>query len=149
MSDDLEFRVDKFIFIVAQDRLYSEEGLWVMVEDKNIRIGISDYMQQRSGDVAFAEIKPEGTTIRVGDELAVIETIKVNISLTSPAAGRVIEVNPAMETGPDIINQDPYGEGWLVLMEAAGCNTELKHLLEPQEYFVKIKAEAEWEIRNK
>ena len=149
MSDELEFRVDKFIFIVAQDRLYSDKGLWVMVEDKNIRIGISDYMQQRSGDVAFAEIKPEGTTVRVGDELVVIETIKINISLTSPVSGRVIEVNPAMDTGPDIINQDPYGAGWLVLMEAAECETDLKHLLEPQEYFVKIKAEAEWEIRNK
>jgi glycine cleavage system H protein len=149
MSDYLEFRVDKFIFRVARDRRYSEEGLWVMVHDKHFRIGISDYTQQRSGDVAFAEIKPEGTTVRVGDEIAVIETIKVNISLTSPVAGRVIEVNPAMENAPEIINQDPYGAGWLVLMEAAGCETELKHLLEPQEYFVKIKAEAEWEIRNK
>ena len=149
MSDELEFRVDKFIFIVAQDRLYSDEGLWVTVEDKQVRIGISDYMQQRSGDVAFAEIKPEGTTVRVGDELAVIETIKVNISLTSPVAGRVIEVNPAMENAPEIINQDPYGAGWLVLIDTAGCEIELKHLLEPQDYFVKIKAEAEWEIRNK
>jgi glycine cleavage system H protein len=149
MSDHLEFRVDKFIFKVVTDRLYSEEGLWVMVEDKNVRIGVSDYMQQRSGDVAFAEIKPEGTVVKTGDELAVIETIKVNISLISPVAGIVTEINPAMEAEPDIINREPYGAGWLVLIEAVGDETDLKNLLKPQEYFAKIKAEAEWEVRNK
>jgi glycine cleavage system H protein len=149
MSDHLEFRLDKFVFRVARDRLYSEGGLWVMVEDKQVRIGISDYMQQRSGDVAFAEIIPAGTTVKAGDELAVIETIKVNISLTSPIGGRVIEINPAMETEPDIINVDPYGAGWMVLLEAFSGETNLEHLLEPQEYFAKIKTEAEWEVRNK
>jgi len=149
MSEHLEFRVDKFIFMVAIDRLYSEEGLWVMVEDKNVRIGISDYMQQRSGDVAFAEITPEGTVVKTGDEFAVIETIKVNISLISPVAGIVTEVNPVMEAEPDIINREPYGAGWLVLIEIARDETDLKNLLKPQEYLAKIKAEAEWEVRNK
>ncbi len=120
-----------------------------MVEDKNVRIGISDYMQLRSGDVAFAEIKPEGTVVKIGDELAVIETIKVNISLISPVAGIVTEVNPVMEAEPDIINREPYGAGWLILIETAGDETDLKNLLKPQEYLAKIKAEAEWEVRNK
>jgi glycine cleavage system H protein len=149
MPDYLEFRVDKFIFRIARDRLYSEEGLWVMMEDKHIRIGIADYMQQRNGDVAFVEIRPEGTTVNAGDELAVIETIKVNISLPSPMAGKIIGINPAMETAPDIINQDPYGAGWLVWMETTGGEADKEHLLEPQEYFDKIKAEVEWEVRNK
>ncbi|OGN93595.1 MAG: hypothetical protein A2Y88_12880 [Chloroflexi bacterium RBG_13_48_10] len=149
MSDFLELRVDKFIFKVMVDRLYSEEGLWAMQEDQHIRIGISDYLQQRSGDVAFAEIKPEGTELTVGDEIAVIETIKVNISLTSPVAGKVIEVNPMMGTSPDVINQDPYGTGWLALIDVTGRETYLKHLLDGRTYYSKIKLEAEQEVNKK
>ena len=149
MSDFLELRVDKFIFKVMVDRLYSEEGLWAMQEDQHIRIGISDYLQQRSGDVAFAEIKPEGTELTVGDEIAVIETIKVNISLTSPVAGKIIEVNPAMETSPDVINQDPYGTGWMVLIEVTGRETYLKHMMDAHAYYSKIKLEAEQEVNKK
>lgn len=148
MSHHLEFKMDKFTFRVASDRFYSEEGVWAMLEDKKIRVGISDYLQQRSGDVAFAEIKPEGAVVALGEELAVIETIKVNISLPSPVAGRVIEVNPAMETAPEIINQDPYGAGWLAVIEATEGETRLKQLLDPQAYFAKIKLEAEQEIKR-
>jgi len=149
MSDFLELRVDKFIFKVMVDRLYSEEGLWAMQEDQHIRIGISDYLQQRSGDVAFAEIKPEGTELTVGDEIAVIETIKVNISLTSPVAGKVIEVNPMMGTSPDVINQDPYGTGWLALIDVTGRETYLKHMMDARAYYSKIKLEAEQEVNKK
>ena len=149
MTDYLELRVDKFIFKVKVDRVYSEEGLWVMKEDQHVRIGISDYLQQRSGDVAFAEIKPEGTVLTVGDEIAVIETIKVNISLTSPVAGKVIEVNPLMETSPDVINQDPFGTGWLALIDVTGSESSQKHLLDAQTYYSKIKLEAEREINKK
>jgi glycine cleavage system H lipoate-binding protein len=116
MSDTIEFKVDKFTFLVAKDRFYNGEGVWAKVENKLVRTGISDYLQQRSSDVAFAEIKPLGTIVTFGDDLAVIETIKVNISLSSPVTGKVIEVNPAMETAPEVINQDPYGAGWLALL---------------------------------
>jgi glycine cleavage system H protein len=148
MSEYLEFRVDKFIFKVASDRLYSEEGVWAKREDQCIRIGISDYLQQRSGDVAFAEVKPEGTIVDVGEELIVIETIKVNISLASPVAGKVINVNPVMETSPDAINQDPYGNGWLAVIEVIGEESSLKHLLDPQAYYAKAKLEAEQEVKK-
>jgi glycine cleavage system H protein len=148
MSDYLEFRVDKFIFKIALDCLYSEEGVWVQLEDQHIRVGISDYLQQRSGDVAFAEIKPVGTVVDVGEEFAVIETIKVNISLTSPVPGMVIEVNPAMETSPEIINQDPFGAGWFALIEVLGGETSLNHLLDPQAYYSKIKLEADQEAKT-
>jgi glycine cleavage system H protein len=148
MSDYLEFRLDKFTFRVASDRYYSDEGVWAKLEDKHVRIGISDYLQQRSGDVAFAEVKPVGTVVALGGELAVIETIKVNISLSSPVAGRVIEVNPAMETAPEAINQDPYGSGWLAVIEVMGGQTSLKHLLDGKAYFYKIKLEAEQEVKK-
>jgi glycine cleavage system H protein len=77
----------------------------------------SDFVQQRNGDVAFAEVKPEGTIVAFGDEVAVIETIKVDIAYSSPVSGEVIEVNPAMEEAPEAINQDPYGEGALAFLK--------------------------------
>ena len=149
MSDYLEMRVDKFIFKVMVDRLYSKEGLWLFQEDRHVRIGISDYLQQRSGDIAFAEIKPKGTLLTLGDEMAVIETIKVNISLASPVAGKVIEVNPALETSPDIINQDPYGIGWMILIDVTGSEPSLEHLLDARAYYSHIKLEAEQEVNKR
>ena len=147
MNDHLEFQVGKFIFKVATDRLYSDEGMWVKSGDRLAEVGISDYLQQRSGDVAFVEIKPKDTMVNVGDELVVIETIKVNISLTSPVIGKVVEVNPAMETAPEVINQDPYGAGWLIKIELAGGEAGLKNLLSPQGYFEKTRREAEQEVK--
>ena len=147
MPEILEFTLDKFTFKVATDRLYTGEGLWVKVENTTLRVGISDFLQQRSGDVAFAEIKPMGTALAAGDELAVIETIKVNISLSTPVAGRVVEVNPAMESAPEIINQDPYGEGWLAVIEPLeGGATQMEQLMEPDVYFTQIKGDAEQEV---
>jgi glycine cleavage system H protein len=148
MTDFLQATVDKFIFKVATDRLYSSEGLWAQADGSLVRIGLSDFLQQRSGDIAFAEVKPLETSLVVGEEVASIETIKVTISLTSPVAGRVVEVNLAMSTTPEVINQDPYGEGWLALIEAADWDTDRTALMDPQAYFSLMKGQAEEETKN-
>jgi glycine cleavage system H protein len=148
MPEFLETTVDKFTFKVAMDRYYSDEGIWALAEGSRIRIGLTDFLQQRSGDIAFAEVKPEGTTLGAGDEVAIIETIKVNVSLTSPVSGTVVEVNPAMELSPEVINQDPYGEGWLVVIEAGNWQKDRDNLLEPQAYFDLMKGLAEEEARK-
>jgi glycine cleavage system H protein len=148
MSDFLETRVDKFTFKVATDRFYNTEGVWVKEENGRVRIGLSDFVQQRSGDVAFAEIKPAGTALAVGDEVAVIETIKVNISYTSPVSGKILEVNPAMNDAPEAINQDPYGAGWLAVIEVADWDSERAKLLDPQAYFKIMKGQAEEEAKK-
>jgi len=146
MTEYLEVTVDKFIFRVARDRLYNAEGVWAKEENGLIRIGLSDFLQQRSGDVAFAEVKPEDTVLRFGDEVAVSETIKVDIGLSSPLSGKVIEVNPAMEEAPEAINQDPYGAGWLAVIEATDWDADRSNLLDPEAYFVRMKTEAENEV---
>jgi glycine cleavage system H protein len=148
MPEFLETQVDKFIFRVATDRFYNPEGVWAKPEGNRIRIGLSDFLQQRSGDVAFAEIKPQGTTLAFGDEAAEIETIKVTVNLPSPVAGQIGEVNPAMEESPEAINQDPYGAGWLAVIEATDWEADRAQLLDPQAYFVKMKAEAEEESKK-
>lgn len=148
MTEFLETTVDKFSFKVATDRSYSSEGLWAQEVGNRIRIGLTDFLQQRSGDVAFAEVKPNGTELAVGDEVATIETIKVNISLTSPVKGKIVEVNPAMATAPEAINQDPYGEGWLAVIEPADWKTDRAALLDPHAYFALMKGQAEEEAKK-
>ena len=148
MAEFLETTVDKFIFKVATDRYYSSEGLWAQADGNRVRIGLSDFLQQRSGDVAFADVNKEGTTVNVGDEVATIETIKVNISLTSPITGKIVEVNPAMATAPEAINQDPYGDGWLAVIEATGWETDRVSLLDPQAYFALMRGQAEEEVKK-
>ncbi len=148
MPEFLAVTVDKFTFKVATDRWYTREGVWAQPDADRVRIGLSDFLQQRSGDIAFAEIKPVGTALAVGDEVASIETIKVNVALSVPLNGSVIEVNPQMETAPEAINQDPYGAGWLAMMEVPDWETERSRLLDPMAYFDAIKREAEEEMKK-
>ena len=147
MPDFLETTVDKFTFKVATDRFYTSEGVWAKEDNGRVRIGLSDFVQQRSGDVAFADVKPVGTTLAAGDEVAMIETIKVSISYTSPVNGKIVEVNPAMNDAQEAINQDPYGAGWLAQMEVADWETECAKLLEPQAYYEIMKGQAEEETK--
>jgi glycine cleavage system H protein len=148
MTDFLESKVDKFIFKVATDRLYSSEGIWMKEEIGHIRMGLSDFVQQRSGDVAFAEIKPVGTTLTAGEDVASIETIKVNTTYTSPLSGKILEVNSALSNSPEAINQDPYGTGWLAVMEVADWEAKRAHLLTPQEYLKIMNSQVEEETKK-
>ncbi len=148
MAGFLEVTVGKFIFKVADDRLYSSEGLWVKREGDLIRIGLSDFLQQRSGDVAFVEVKPVGTRLSVNDEVAAVETIKVNIALSSPMAGSIVRLNPQIQAAPELINQDPYGAGWLCEIQPVDWQTGSARLLPAEKYFEKIKREAEEESQR-
>jgi glycine cleavage system H protein len=146
MPDYAELSVEKFIFRVATDRLYDEQGLWVLPEGERVRIGLSDFLQQRSGDIAFAEVKPTGTVLSRGDEVASIETIKVNLGVGSPLSGRVVEANGLLESEPEQINADPYGEGWLAVVEAGAWEEEQALLLEPGEFLELMEAQAREEL---
>jgi glycine cleavage system H protein len=148
MPEFLETTVDKFTFRVATDRLYTDGHLWIKLEDNLARIGLSDYLQQTSGDVAFADVGPEGTQLAPGDDLASIETIKVNLVLPSPISGVIKEINPSLEDAPELVNQDPYGEGWLALVEATDWQTDRANLLAPETYFEMMKTEAAEESKK-
>ena len=149
----LEATVDKFIFRVPTDRLYSPEGLWFQSEpgapSNRWRFGLTDFLQQHSGDLTFAILKPQGTRVAVGDEIGVVETVKVNVSLISPVAGTLVEVNQELEMTPELINQNPYGKGWLAAIEAAPDDDLTARLLTPAAYFDHMKIEAEAEVRSR
>ncbi|HOT25403.1 MAG: glycine cleavage system protein H [Chloroflexi bacterium] len=148
MFDTLEFTIDKFTFRVRTDRLYTDEGLWVLEQDGTLRIGLSDYLQQHSGDVAFVDARPVGTRLAAGDTLFTIETIKVTSDLHSPAAGVISAVNPDMVTAPEKVNSQPYEEGWVCELSPESWESARTQLLRPETYFEKIQQDAAKELEK-
>ncbi|MGB3715700.1 MAG: glycine cleavage system protein H [Candidatus Promineifilaceae bacterium] len=148
MHEFLEYTLDKFTFRVAADRYYNSDGVWAKEDNGRVSIGLSDFLQQRSGDIAFADVVVAGKRLSFGEEVATIETIKVDIGLPSPVGGTVVETNPLMEIEPEVINRDPYGGGWLAIIEASDWAADQAQLLSPQAYFEHMRTEAEEEARD-
>jgi len=144
----LELTVDKFTFRVPQGLYYNDTGVWVKQEGSVARLGLSDFSQQRSGDMAFAEVKPVETLLKPGDEFASVETIKVNVILPSPVTGAIAEINMALEDAPELINQDPYGKGWLVVVQLTDWESDRANLLNADAYYALIKRQAEEEVKK-
>ncbi|MFN8472756.1 MAG: glycine cleavage system protein H [Anaerolineae bacterium] len=149
MPDVLELTVDKFTFTVPTDRFYSDEGLWTQPDENRVKVGLSDYLQQSSGDMAFVMVRKVGSTLVFGQEVAQIETVKANVGLSSPVAGTIVEVNPALEDTPEIINSDPYGEGWLAVIEAQDWERDRARLLDAPAYLARIKTQVEEEANKR
>ena len=147
-AEALELAVDKFLFRFPVDLLYSDAGVWALFEGSRARIGLTDFTQQRNGDVAFAEPKAPGTRVGTGDEVAVVETIKVNLSITSPVRGTIVAVNAELVDSPELVNQDPYGRGWLAVLEVGDPETARLGLKSAAEYVALAKAQAEAEARR-
>lgn len=148
MNGFLEITIDKFTFRVDRACLYSGEGVWVRLEGGRVRLGLSDFLQQRSGDIAFAEVKPAGTVLALDDEFASIETVKANVMLASPVSGKIVQVNLALEITPELVNKDPFGDGWLCEVELSDWEGDRRRLLDADAYFEKMKHDAEEEQRK-
>jgi glycine cleavage system H protein len=150
MPEYLETTADKFTFRVATDRRYTAQGIWVLEElgTPRVRIGLADYIQQHNGDVAFANVKPVGTTLAAGEQFAEIETIKAMVDLASPVSGTIVEVNPALDTTPEVINQTPFQEGWLAVVETTNWEADRSKLLDASAYFAVMQAQVQEELKN-
>ena len=150
MPEYLETTADKFTFRVATDRIYTAQGIWVMGElgTLRVRMGIADYIQQHNGDVAFANVKPVGTQLAVGEQFAEIETIKAMVELASPVSGAIVEVNPALDTSPEVINQTPFQDGWLAVVETTNWEADRSRLLDASAYFAVMQAEVQEELKK-
>jgi glycine cleavage system H protein len=146
-NEKITLIIDKFIFEFPTALRYSEDGLWIRQENGMLRLGLSDFAQQRNGDIAFANLMPTGSVLNAGDEIVSIETVKVNLSLPSPVKGTIVEANSMLQESPELINQDPYGEGWLVLMRVEEAERELGKLMDAEPYsrLARQQAEAEQE----
>ncbi len=150
MPEYLETTADKFMFRVATDRLYTAEGVWVFPEPDGtrMRVGLADYLQQHSGDVAFANVKPVGTVLKLGEAFAEIETIKAMVDLHAPVSGELVEVNAALDRSPEAINQSPYEVGWLAVIEPVAWCAERPKLLGPAAYFAIMRVQIEKDLKG-
>lgn len=147
-NEDIKFTVDKFIFRFPRDRHYSPEGLWIMQEDCLLRIGMADFIQQRNGDIAFAILTPAGTELYVDDEIASIETVKVNFSIPAPLKGKIVEVNAALQDSPELINQEPYGRGWMIVFQPENLERDRPSLMTAEAYSNLARQQAEAELKS-
>ena len=105
---------------VPQDLQYTKSHEWVRQEGDTATIGITDHAQDELGDVVFVELPSEGDTFDAGDSFGTVESVKAVSDLYAPVGGEVIEVNSALEDAPEQINEDPYGEGWIVRLRTSG-----------------------------
>lgn len=118
---------------VPGDLLYSTEHEWLRVEDGLARVGVTDYAQQELGDVVYVDLPKPGTVLAFMAKLGEIESVKVASEIFSPVSGEVVEINAALKDAPELVNADPYGEGWLLVVRLSD-RSELSKLLTPEAY---------------
>jgi glycine cleavage system H protein len=119
---------------IPSDLLYRESHEWVRYdEDGTATVGISDHAQAQLGDMVFVEVPEPGMSYEQGDACAVVESVKAASDVYAPLTGEIIESNSALEDAPELVNTDPYGDGWLFRMQLADPS-ELEGLLDAKEY---------------
>ena len=115
---------------IPEDLQYTKSHEWVRIEGDTATIGITDHAQDELGDVVFVELPDEGATFDAGESFGTVESVKAVSDLYAPVGGEVVEVNSTLEDAPENINDDPYGEGWIVKLRT----TDEPDLLSPEEY---------------
>ncbi|EIW18978.1 MULTISPECIES: glycine cleavage system protein GcvH [Pelosinus] len=118
---------------IPKELKYSKDHEWVKVEGNVAIIGVTDFAQSQLGDVVFVELPDELSTVKVGDSFSVIESVKAVSDIYAPVSGKIVKVNQALTDSPDLINQEPYGEGWIVVIEMSD-SSELDDLLDSDAY---------------
>jgi glycine cleavage system H protein len=135
LSEYLRTTFDKFELQVRKGFYYTTDDLWVSIENGKARIGVTDYLQKTSSDVAFIEVAKPGSTVVKGKELGTIESAKTTVTLLSPLSGKVEEVNDNLTAKPELVNFDPYGSGWLVVVLPRNLEDDRPALLTAEDYF--------------
>jgi glycine cleavage system H protein len=123
-----------------EELLYSPTHEWVKVEGNTVTIGITDFAQREMGELTYVELPDVGEYVDAGQPFCVIESIKASEEICSPVSGTVVKVNESLLDNPEIVNKDPYGDGWLIVLEMSSPD-ELKGLLSAQAYVEMLKKE--------
>lgn len=118
---------------IPKDCHYTKEHEWVSVDDHIATIGITDFAQQSLGDITYIQLPAEGTQIKKDDPFGVVESVKAVSDLYSPVTGRVVEVNQPLLSAPELVNEDPYVDGWMIKVEVKDL-TELDELMNNDSY---------------
>lgn len=119
---------------IPSDLKYTREHEWVRVDDDaTVTVGITDHAQAQLGDLVFVEVPEVGTSFGAGDAAAVVESVKAASDVYAPVAGEIVEANEALSDNPELINNDPFGEGWIFQLKIENPDA-LEELLTPDDY---------------
>ncbi len=124
--------------MVPKELRYTKDHEWVRLENGKARVGITEHAQKSLGDIVYVELPPVGKEVKKGERAATVESVKAVGEVFAPVSGKVVEVNETVTKSPDLINKDPYGQGWLFVLAIADSK-EVETLLTPEAYeeFVK------------
>lgn len=112
---------------------YTKDHEWVKVDGDEAMIGITEFAQKELGDIVFIEVETEGETLEIGEAFGTIEAVKTVSDMFMPVSGEVLEFNAELESNPEIVNKDPYGEGWIIKVKIADLSS-LNELLDADAY---------------
>jgi glycine cleavage system H protein len=118
---------------IPEELKYTEEHEWVKIEDNIATIGITDFAQGELGDIVYLEIDSLDSEIALNEVFGTVEAVKTVSDLFMPVGGKVIEMNSSLEDKPELVNEDPYGEGWIIKIDISDLS-EVDSLLSPEEY---------------
>jgi glycine cleavage system H protein len=122
------------------DLKYATSHEWARLDGDIITVGITDHAQEALGDLVFVELPEVGDSVNAGDEAGVVESVKAASDIYAPVSGEVVEINPALEDTPELINSDPYGEGWMYKIKVSDL-AELDDMMSADEYDAQVSAE--------
>lgn len=123
---------------LPDDVRYAKDHEWVRSEGDRARIGLSDYAQEQLGDIVFVELPQSGDSFRKGEEFGTVESVKAVAELYMPISGEILSVNKALEESPELINENPYNDGWMIEVKP-GEPTELDSLMTRVDYLEMLK----------
>ncbi len=126
---------------IPEDRRYTEQHEWARIQDGRVTVGITDFAQDQLGDVVFVGLPDPGADVHAGQPLGEVESTKSVSDIYSPVSGTVLAKNKEIEQNPELINEDPYGRGWLVSIEPS--NGDLDRLLDAAAYRALVAGEDE------
>ncbi|GGG43867.1 glycine cleavage system protein GcvH [Bizionia arctica] len=122
---------------IPANLLYTKDHEWLRIEDNIAYIGITDFAQSELGDIVYVEIETVDETLNQNDVFGTVEAVKTVSDLFLPINGEVLESNPKLEDSPELVNDDPYGEGWMIKLKME-ANADLKDLLDADVYALLI-----------
>ena len=117
---------------VPDDLMYTKSHEWARIDGNRATVGITDHAQTELTDIVYVELPEIGQVVEAGGDIAVVESVKSTSDTFSPVGGKVVEVNSDLENAPEQVNQEPYGKGWLAVVEMDGPASE--NLLSPEDY---------------
>jgi glycine cleavage system H protein len=131
--------IKNILMTLPENLKYTQEHEWISVDGDVATVGITSFAQGELGDIVFVEIETEGETLDKGETFGTIEAVKTVSDLFMPVSGKVLEINPALEASPELVNKDPYGAGWLIKISISDA-AELNELLSAAEYQAMLEA---------